>query len=146
MRWVGYQCWRGPNNRYVWLIVITRDGCACRAQCHFGRGNFKLFAPSDVPVFHILSGSALSCAMLALHRKSLRWTRASETAFVRLRPLTDVSVEKIGVLSERPRPFSRGDSDRRFSQSAGCASVPDSPLPFDGGTSLRHFRVRERWK
>src|SRR5260370_41845870 len=66
------------------------------------------------------------------------------TAFVRLTPLTDVGVEKIGVLSDRPRPFSRGDSDRRFSQSAGRASVPDSPLPFDGGTSLRHFRVRTR--
>ncbi len=30
----------GSNKRRFWLIVITREGCACRAQCHFGRGNF----------------------------------------------------------------------------------------------------------
>src|SRR6266850_259845 len=51
---------------------------------------------------------------------------------------------KIGVPSDRSRPFSRGDSDRQLSQSAGCASVPDSPLPFDGGTWLRYLRLRKR--
>src|SRR5258708_16643929 len=53
---------------------------------------------------------------------------------------------KMGVSSDRPRPFSRGDSDRQFSKSARCANVPDRPLPFDGGTWLRHFRVRKWWE
>ena len=82
----------GPDNRHVWLTVITHDGCACRARMPFWSRKpnpisaLPPFSRNEPQAICAIPCSSFSYPPLkgplvcyaTLHRKSVRWTCSSD--------------------------------------------------------------------